>query len=121
MSRPKRKTDKTIAALTADNAAQLAVIRRLLRACQTFNLSLHIERDAKLIQQSSEAGSALLAELERWRACYLDDPSDRLYHAKNRTWWRRDDSRGVGWLVSANPPTEVAARSALDAGKGAKP
>ncbi len=42
--------------------------------------------------------------LARFERCYLDKPEDRLYHAEDGTWWRRDDSRGTGTLVAADPP-----------------
>lgn len=49
---------------------------------------------------------ALQTEVLRWRSLYLDKPEDRLYHASDNTWWRRDDTRpgGVGSLVRADPP-----------------
>jgi hypothetical protein len=54
---------------------------------------------------------ALRTELDRWKNCYLDKPEDRLYHASDRTWWRRDDSHwaGIGSLVRAEPPEGLVA------------
>jgi hypothetical protein len=48
----------------------------------------------------------LRVEVERWRSLYLDQPEDRLYHASDNSWWRRDDTRytGIGSLVRAEPP-----------------
>lgn len=34
-------------------------------------------------------------------SCFCDKPEDRLYHAKDRTWWRRDEK---GRLKRADPP-----------------
>jgi hypothetical protein len=31
----------------------------------------------------------------------LDEPDDRLYHAEDKTWWRREGNR----LIAAEPPT----------------
>lgn len=48
----------------------------------------------------------LRSEVLSWRSLYLDQPEDRLYHAKDDTWWsRRDDTYlGVGALYRAEPP-----------------
>lgn len=53
--------------------------------------------------------ASLAEEVLRWRRLYLDQPEDRLYHAKDGTWWtRRDDTHlGMGALYSAPPPPEV--------------
>ncbi len=51
----------------------------------------------------------LEGDLGRWARLFLDKPEDRLFHASDKTWWRRrDDSyRGVGALFSAEPPEYV--------------
>lgn len=48
-------------------------------------------------------------EVIMWRRCYLDQPEDRLYHAKDKTWWYRNDYTylGVGGLFKANPPEDI--------------
>ena len=48
-----------------------------------------------------------VVELERLTDCFCDKPEDRLWHAQDRTWWRREGER----LVSADGPqlTEVGA------------
>lgn len=58
------------------------------------------------IDPSAEEVVAMAKEIQRWRMLYLDQPEDRLYHAKDNTWWRRDDTfnTGIGSLVSADPP-----------------
>lgn len=33
--------------------------------------------------------SELINEVSMWRSLWCDQPEDRLYHAKDRTWWRR--------------------------------
>lgn len=65
---------------------------------------------------SDEALKRVLAENNRWRYLYLDQPEDRLYHAKDNTWWRRDDKHwtGIGGLVSADPPPGWVEKSKLD-------
>ena len=40
------------------------------------------------------------------RSVWCDAPDDRLYHAEDGTWWRRDEH---GLCVSAEPPEEVRA------------
>lgn len=54
-------------------------------------------------------------EVSRWRMLYLDQPEDRLWHDKDRTWWtRRDDTYlGVGALYRAEPPEPLKAIRAL--------
>lgn len=48
----------------------------------------------------------LRSEVRQWRSLYLDQPEDRLYHAKDDTWWTRIDNTylGVGALYRAKPP-----------------
>lgn len=48
----------------------------------------------------------LRSEVLKWRGLYLDQPEDRLYHAKDDTWWCRNDDTylGVGALYRAKPP-----------------
>jgi hypothetical protein len=51
--------------------------------------------------------------LESWKRLLLDKPEDRLYHASDRTWWRRAyekeaaDGLGPPWLVRADAPPIV--------------
>lgn len=47
-------------------------------------------------------------EWMRERSLYADDPDDRLYHAADRTWWRR---RKDGMLTQAQPPEGWAERA----------
>lgn len=42
-------------------------------------------------------------EVKRLNALYLDKPEDRLYHAADKTWWRKDSD---GTLKRAEPPAE---------------
>jgi hypothetical protein len=41
-----------------------------------------------------------LVEQSRFADCILDKPEDRLYHAEDKTWWKREGNR----LVCADPP-----------------
>ena len=61
----------------------------------------------------------LRSEVRRWRGLYLDQPEDRLYHAQDDIWWRRDDTtyQGVGRLFRTSPPSgyeRVKKQSELD-------
>ena len=47
-------------------------------------------------------------EIQMWRRLYLDQPEDRLYHASDATWWRRDDTQKVGQLRRAQIPEDLA-------------
>lgn len=40
-------------------------------------------------------------ELAKERSIWCDKPEDRLYHAEDRTWWRRNEE---GKCVRADPP-----------------
>lgn len=42
-------------------------------------------------------------KVEAFLACLLDKPEDRLYHAADKTWWRREGMH----LKAADPPPEV--------------
>ena len=44
-----------------------------------------------------------LAVLERMTAAWCDQPDDRMWHAADGTWWRRDGDR----LVSADMPPRL--------------
>jgi hypothetical protein len=63
--------------------------------------------DPALLDPRDELIEKLLDEVALWRRCYLDKPEDRLYHASDKTWWRRDDTNVVGRLLRADPPPEV--------------
>lgn len=50
-------------------------------------------------------------ELKAWNMMILDKPEDRLYHAADRTWWKRDvDWTGAARLVRADAPDMEASR-----------
>lgn len=86
-----------------------AAVTRWADKCHDLGLAykrLRIARERLLDDYAHEAASfenerAILAR-------YLDQPEDRLWHAEDGTWWRRDDSRGLGTLVRAEPPPRVA-------------
>lgn len=69
----------------------------------------------KPLTPHEEEIARLRDEVSRWRRLYLDKPEDRLYHASDRTWWRRDDAHpyGAGTLVRAEPPPETVALLAI--------
>lgn len=49
-------------------------------------------------------------EVNMWRSLWCDQPEDRLYHAKDRTWWRRyygPDPRGTYTPYGTDPPPEI--------------
>ena len=50
-------------------------------------------------------------ELAAERATWCDKPEDRLYHAEDQTWWRRDKD---GRCVRAEPPAEPDLLDTLD-------
>lgn len=54
-----------------------------------------------------------MLELARLAQTCCDKPEDRMYHANDGTWWRRDGTR---W-VSADPPTGDHADNAADANR----
>jgi hypothetical protein len=53
-------------------------------------------------------------EVDAWRSLWCDQPEDRLYHAKDRTWWKRlygPTNQGHGDSpyspYGADPPPEI--------------
>lgn len=82
--------------------------------------AMQTERDAAIAQRNeindvrAEEAQRLIAErvcaaaeraekVEAFLACLLDKPEDRLYHAADKTWWRREGMH----LKAADPPPEV--------------
>lgn len=54
-----------------------------------------------------------LKEIQNWlllALITLDDPADRLYHAADRTWWKREGTH----LVTAGPPLPVEGQEEAD-------
>jgi hypothetical protein len=46
-----------------------------------------------------------IAELAEFATSCCDDPEDRMYHAKDNTWWKRVEDYGKIKWVAADPPT----------------
>lgn len=48
-------------------------------------------------------------EVDMWRALWCDKPEDRLYHAADRTWWRRKYKKSDRPYspYRADPPPEI--------------
>jgi hypothetical protein len=59
------------------------------------------------VTSEDEGGSiyALAHALAHERSIWCDKPEDRLYHAEDRTWWKRGQD---GAPHRASPPPEVA-------------
>lgn len=64
--------------------------------------------------------SKLKLDLTAWESLFLDKPEDRLWHASDKTWWRRltpAEAKKGGYpkwhLVSADPPPAL--KQVLDA------
>jgi hypothetical protein len=57
--------------------------------------------EAKKIEKPTMYQQIAFAGLDMIDHCVLDHPEDRLYHAADKTWWRRDKS---GRLKAADPP-----------------
>lgn len=62
-------------------------------------------------EQAKAERDRLRADLARERAIYADSPDDRIYHAADNTWWRRNDN---GRLVEAEKPASVGAELARE-------
>jgi len=65
-----------------------------------------VDRESGTLSVRSERKKVekLEMDLAMERAIWCDKPEDRLYHAADRTWWRRAPS---GDPVRAAPPPEV--------------
>lgn len=74
---------------------------------------MNVERCPKCERERQREGelAAAKAALKRERAIWCDQPEDRLWHAKDRTWWRRDER---GACVAADPPFGVRNEPAKD-------
>lgn len=92
--------------------AELAAAREEAAACGQALTSLREEYD-QTVAAWKAAHADLQARADRFelqlaadRKVYADSPDDRLYHAADQTWWRREAD---GRLVTADPPAEVLA------------
>lgn len=70
--------------------------------------------------------SKLKLDLVAWESLFLDRPEDRIWHASDKTWWRRltpEEAKKGGFpkwhLVAADPPPAI--KQVMDAVAGLKP
>lgn len=85
-------------------------VDRLLNGLKTHDTTYAVEVLLTLVQHFQR----LASEVSAWRRLWCDQPEDRLYHAKDRTWWMRrygNENRGHGEHpespYGAEPPPEI--------------
>lgn len=96
------------AAVLPEDDASLARLRSMphpdvmLHNCRKFIASLSSGQTSCYKADSPEAVlCAVQKELDSLKDAYLGDDADRLYHARDDSWWRRGPGRS---LVRAGPP-----------------
>ncbi len=65
-----------------------------------------VEKLCRLFKCGRDQVFGAAAQAQIMDSLFCDQPEDRLYHAKDRTWWRRNEE---GNLVAADPPPGWAA------------